>query len=231
MPRQKDLKRVVRARMKKTGESYTAARVHVVARKNRTNTTAASRPAIDVASVVPVRDEAIAARTGHTWAEWVRLLDAENAASLPHRDIAMIVNRKHGVPGWWSQAVTVGYERIKGLRAPGQRRGGTFEASKSRTFNVPVDALFAAWADAAVRRRWLNGINAKVRSSTAPKTIRLDLPDGTLVVGWFERRSTVKSVVSLAHQKLRDRAAAEESKRFWGERLNALREVLAGEGV
>jgi hypothetical protein len=227
MPRHKDLKRIVRARMQKTGESYTAARVHVIARKKRTKAEAAAAPAVDVASLVPVRDEAIAARTGHTWAEWVRLLDAENAASLPHRDIAAIVNRKHGVPGWWSQAVTVGYERIKGLREPGQRRGGTFEASKSKTFNVPVDSLFAAWADASVRRRWMNGIDAKVRSSTAPKSIRLDLSDGTAVIGWFERKGTAKSVVSLAHQKLRDRAAVETSKRLWGERLNALREVLA----
>lgn len=35
MPRNKDLKRVVRSRMAKTGESYTAARAHVVAKKGR----------------------------------------------------------------------------------------------------------------------------------------------------------------------------------------------------
>ena len=33
MPRQKDLKRVVRARMQKTGESYTAARLQLVRKK------------------------------------------------------------------------------------------------------------------------------------------------------------------------------------------------------
>ena len=35
MTTQKDFKRVVRARMQKTGESYTAARAHVVGRGQR----------------------------------------------------------------------------------------------------------------------------------------------------------------------------------------------------
>ena len=50
---------------------------------------------------------------------------------------------KYKVPGWWAQTVTVGYERIKGLRAVGQRRDGTFEANKSRTFAVPLARLYA----------------------------------------------------------------------------------------
>jgi hypothetical protein len=32
----------------------------------------------------------------------------------------------------------------------------------------------------------------------------------------------------LAHGKLPDRAAASQAKQFWGERLDALKEVLAG---
>ena len=36
MPRQKDLKRLVRARMKKTGEAYTAARAQII-KKPRAN--------------------------------------------------------------------------------------------------------------------------------------------------------------------------------------------------
>jgi hypothetical protein len=50
--------------------------------------------------------------------------------------------------------VTVGYERIRGLRDRGQRRGGEYEATKSRTFNIPVERLFDAFANARIRRRW-----------------------------------------------------------------------------
>jgi len=34
MPRDKDRKRIIRDRMKKTGESYTTARVHVISKAN-----------------------------------------------------------------------------------------------------------------------------------------------------------------------------------------------------
>ena len=34
MPNQKDLKKIVRARMEKTGEAYTTARLHIVSKKD-----------------------------------------------------------------------------------------------------------------------------------------------------------------------------------------------------
>jgi hypothetical protein len=55
------------------------------------------------------------------------------------------VREKYKIPGWWSQTVAVGYERIKGLRAIGQRMDGSFEASKSRTFAVPLARLYGAF--------------------------------------------------------------------------------------
>jgi uncharacterized protein YndB with AHSA1/START domain len=123
------------------------------------------------------------------------------------------------------QAVTVGYERIKGLRARGQRRDGTYEANKSRTFNVSVTALFDAWADADVRRRWL-GSTVKVRTATSPRSMRLGWADGTIVVVGFEAKGTSKSVVALSHTKLPDKDSANRLKQYWAERLDALAEEL-----
>jgi hypothetical protein len=108
MPIQKDLKRIVRSRMKKTGESYTAARLQLVKKKHE--------PLPDYAALAGQSDEAVSRRTGHTWPEWVRILDAKGAATMEHPAIARMVSGL-GVPDWWSQTVTVGYERIKGLRS------------------------------------------------------------------------------------------------------------------
>ena len=55
------------------------------------------------------------------------------------------------VADWWCQTVTVGYERIKGLRVVGQRRDGGFEASKSKTFTARLTRLYRAWSDARTR--------------------------------------------------------------------------------
>ena len=66
MPKQKDLKRLIRTRMKKTGEAYTAARIHLV-----------QKPAPDYAAVAGLSDASVTKATGRTWTQWVNLLDRE----------------------------------------------------------------------------------------------------------------------------------------------------------
>ncbi len=238
MPRNKDLKRLVRARMRKTGEAYTAARAHIIMKPKAATVSKAvtasaprAKPAsgvklMDYAAVAGTSDVTLKAKTGCTWERWVYALDRKGAEQMSHRDIAALVNEKYKVDGWWSQTVTVGYERIKGLRARGQRRDGTYEASKSRTFNVPVTTLFDAWADASVRLRWLNGESVKVRTATAPKSMRLDWTDRSIIAVGFVAKGKAKSSVALAHTKLPDKETADRLKQYWSDRLDALGEVL-----
>ncbi|MEE3921840.1 hypothetical protein V2I01_36860 [Micromonospora sp. BRA006-A] len=61
-------------------------------------------------------------RTGQDWAGWFDRLDAWGAVDRTHTEIARWLVDTHGMPGWWAQTVTVGYEQARGLRAPGQRR-------------------------------------------------------------------------------------------------------------
>jgi hypothetical protein len=223
MPREKDLKRLVRARMAKTGEAYTAARAQIL----RKSTPPSKAPSPDYAALAGMADEAVNEKTGRTWEQWVRTLDRHDAATMAHREIAMLVSVTYKVPEWWSQTVTVGYERIKGLRVRGQHRDGTYDASKSRTYAVPVATLFDAWADTALRNRWLDGTTVKVRSATAPKAMRLLWPDGSVVIAGFTAKGDAKSSVALAHTRLPDRETATRLKQYWSERFDALGDVLA----
>lgn len=223
MTRHKDLKRIVRDRMTRTGESYTAARAQII---SKTSDKPAAMTAEAMAALAGQSNDTIKAKTGRTWPEWVRTLDADGAAALAHRDIAVIVHGKHGVGDWWAQSVTVGYERIKGLRERGQRRDGSYEANKSKTFDVPVTTLFRAWAVARVRTQWLADVKATVRSQTAPKAIRLLWPDGTVVVAGFTPKGPGKSMVALAHTRLPSKTASESSKREWTARLGSLGDLL-----
>jgi uncharacterized protein YndB with AHSA1/START domain len=213
MPKQKDLKRIVRSRMEKTGESYTAARLQLVKKRNA-----------DLAERAGMSDASVKKQTGRTWAEWVKVLDGVKASEKPHREIAQYVSSL-GTPDWWSQTVTVGYERIRGLRDKGQRRGGGYEASKSRTFAVPLEKLYAAFASARTRARWLP-TKVSVKSATPNKRMRIAWDDGTTIEVGFFSKGEKKSSVALTHQKLPDKAAAEKMKSWWGERLDALGAVL-----
>jgi hypothetical protein len=229
MPRNKDLKRLVRARMKKTGEAYTAARARIIDKPEKAKLRtvgAVTHPSDDYAHLAGMKDSIIQERTGRTWEEWARTLDNEGAAELPHRDIAKLVSTKYKIADWWTQSVTVGYERIKGLRARGQRRDGTYEANKSRTFGVPVSVLFDAWAKAGIRRRWLNGASVKVRTAIASKSMRLGWDDESIVAVGFTSKGNTKSSVAVQHTKLPDRETANRIKQYWAERLDALSQVL-----
>ncbi len=213
MTTNRDFKRLVRTRMQKTGESYTAARVRLRA------------PAPDYDKKAGMKGTVVLERTGRDWPEWVALLDAAGAKAWTHTNIAKHV-RALGVSAWWSQAVTVGYERIRGLREIGQRRSGAYEVNRSRTLPVSVDDLFAWFAGPRRRPRWLPGIKVVVRKATPPRSLRMTWPDGTSVEGWFERKGPSKATVTVQHTKLPDRAAAAARRAWWGERLDVLETML-----
>ncbi|MGD8869630.1 MAG: hypothetical protein PVI01_18570 [Gemmatimonadales bacterium] len=181
----------------------------------------------EYAPLAGMSDDAVRAGTGLTWEDWVEALDAISATALSHRETAKHVQREYGVSTWWAQTVTVGYERIRGLREIGQRRGGAFEANKSKTFPVPVDRLYRAFVQKRTRRRWLPD-DVTIRTSKREKSIRMAWADGTPVDVDVTRKTDTKSQVAIQHRKLPSKAAATKMKEYWAERLAALAEVLGG---
>jgi hypothetical protein len=221
MTRQKTFKRRVRQRMAKTGESYTAARRMLIAQGDRPD---APIPEFEP----PVADETVVAATGRGWQAWFEALDAWGAATRSHTEIARWLREEQGVEGWYSQSITVGYERARGLRAPGERPDG-FAVGVSRTIAVPVQELFDAFTDESLRERWLPGADLRVRTATAPRTARYDWEDGsTRVIVGFEDMGEAKSRVAVSHERLPDADAADEMKSWWRERLTALKTQLEG---
>jgi hypothetical protein len=221
MTRQKTFKRRVRERMAKTGESYTAARRMLIAQGDRPETPV---PQFDP----PVAEERVVAATGRGWQAWFELLDGSEAATRSHTEIARWLRAEQGVDGWYSQSIAVGYERARGLRAPGERPDG-FAVGASRTVAVPVERLFEAFEDETLRERWLPGAELRVRTATFPRTARYDWEDGsTRVIVGFDDVGEAKSRVALSHERLPDAEAADEMKAWWRERLTALKSQLEG---
>ena len=244
MTRHKSFKGRVRARMDKTGERYATARRQLVARaaakgepeaQVAVEFQAGAAPAevqaaapVDVPGAKrPYSDEVVRGNTGRTWDEWFALLDEWGAVERPHPEIARWLNEEHGVPGWWAQGVTVAYEQARGLRAPRQRRGGLFEVNATRTVNVPVERLYEAFADPALRERWLPGAGFEVRTTQPGRSLRANWSDGsTRLVIAFTPRGDAKSQVALVHERVPDAATADTLKAFWRGRLAALKQVL-----
>jgi hypothetical protein len=241
MPKDKDRKRLARARLAKTGESYTAARAQLLAKHAPLSGDAKHAPLsgdanrkekatgptdAELAALGGQSDATMLEKTGRTWRQWLEVLDAVGAPKMSHTEIARHVYGALGVPGWWAQAVTVGYERMRGLREVGQRRGGLYEAGKTKTFPVAIAKLYAAVANARLRAKWLPGVKLEVRTATVNKSMRVTWPDGTSVIFAFASKGPAKSTLSLVHTKLESRTAITETKAFWTKRLAALADVL-----
>jgi len=215
MTQQKNFKRVVRARMQKTGESYTAARLHLVKKED----------APDYAALAGLSDESVTKATGRSWATWVKLLDKADAQEMSHPALTKHIRTEYDTPSWWTQMVAVGYERIRGLRSQGQQRSGDWSITKSKTVGVPLAKLYAAF-NARGREKWMPGVKLTVRGATPNKTMRLRWEDGSPIDVGFMSKGDSKSQVALAHRKLASKAEADRMRAFWTERLNAIVEML-----
>lgn len=218
MTTQRAFKQRVRARMAKTGESYTAAR--------RMLLESGDRPDRDVTEwEPPVSDDAVTKATGADWHTWLSRLDEADMTSHSHRGMVRWL-LDHDVEHWWAQTVAVGYERARGLRAPGQQPDG-WAVGASRTISVPVERLYEAVIDDDARRGWLPNDGLHERTATRPKRARYDWEDGeTRVAFYFDERGPDKSHIALQHERLPDADSAEAMKAWWRERLGDLKTAL-----
>ncbi|WP_157988040.1 SRPBCC family protein [Jiangella endophytica] len=227
MTRQRSFKQLVRTRMAKTGESYTAARAVLLAGADPGGTgssDAAAKP------VLATSDATIRERTGRGWEEWFDLLDEWGAAEKSHRETARWVAGQLGVVplAWNAQAVVGSYERARLGRAVGQHEDG-FTVGVSRTIAVSAERLFDALVDETRRAAWLPDGKLTERTATRPASARFDWDGGpTRVHVVIDVRDAGRSRITVSHVRLPSADAATELKTFWRERLDVLKTRLEG---
>lgn len=216
MTKQESFKRRIRARMEKTGERYGAARRILVEQA----TTGRRRTWV---AEPEMSDEVVRAATGRGWEEWCDVLDAWPGRTEGHTAIASYVRDEHGIDGWWAQTVTVGYERITGLRLRYQRADGTFSANKSRTVDVDADTLRNLLLDDAGRADLFPGIETELRSRPTSKVVRLAIGPGTAQIA-IDTKGEGKVRVAVAHERLPSADEVQRWRDYWTEWLAALAE-------
>ena len=236
MPTQKVFKQRVRARMHKTGEAYTTARQQLLRKATiepaAADTVQPAQPLVmDRTAPAPppaptlTSDEAMIRGSGRSHADWFAALDAWEATTRRHPEIARWLREAHGVPGWWAQNITVAYERARGIRRVGQMADG-FQVAVTRTVDADPGRTLAAFVDAAERVAWLPEPMTR-RPTRATLTARFDWgePPSRVVVG-LTARADGRTVVALSHEKLPDADAAERFRAAWRTWLGALKAHL-----
>ena len=201
--------------MERTGERYGAARRVLIEQAGRRDD---GRHRV---SEPEMSDEKVRAATGRGWDEWCDLIDAWPGHSDGHPAVATWVNGTHGVDGWWSQAVTNGWERITGRRLPNQMPDGTFTANKSRTVRCDHEVLRTMLLDDDLRGDLFPGHETALRSRRTSKSLRVAIGAGIALLA-IEPRRDGRVTVTVSHEQLPDSDAVEEWKFYWDEWLTAL---------
>jgi hypothetical protein len=248
MPTQKIFKQRVRARMTKTGESYTAAREQLIRKATDTvasdisidgsETAAGPAPgAIDRTTMTEeasapdllTSDAAMRRGSGKGHEEWFALLDAWGGTERSHPEIARWLRETHGVAGWWAQNVTVAYEWARGMRRRHQMADG-YSVGGTRTVAVDPARALAAFTSEPLRRRWLPEAEMRQRPTRASSSARFDWSDPpSRVVVSVTPKGPDKTTIAVAHEQLPDAETAERLKRTWRVWLGALKDLLEGD--
>lgn len=168
-----------------------------------------------------ISDDTVKAKTGKDWSGWFRVLDRAHAAKLPHKEIARLLVTKHKIPGWWSQMVTVEYERARGLRAM-HEQGDGFSFTLSRTLPVSLDKLYAAAADAKRRTRWFPKGLFTATSQTENKYLNGRWKGVAKLTAGFYAKGAQKAQIAVALSKLKDAASREAERTAWKAALEKL---------
>jgi len=248
MTRARALKSVIRDRIAKTGERYTTARRHVLAARLRRPTPAVAPVPPVSASAKPaatgaVSDAKVLERTGHGLEHWYAVLDRFGAVAKGHTAAARHLRLAHGVDGWYSQGITVGYERARGLRAVNQRVDGVFEVSASKVVKGSPADVAAAFTRPRRRAAWARGVDADLIAALAA-ALRAPAATGfviradglaryryrwgtTSVQIYAQAKAGGRTVVTVANAKLPDAATLEVRRAQWRAALAALATWLA----
>ena len=251
MTRARTLKSIIRARAAKTGERYTTARRHVLG-AGRALPIVAPPPAPAIAAVPPappatskgsVSDAKSREKTGHGLDHWFATLDAFGAVERGHTAAARHLHDTHGVDGWYSQGITVAYERARGVRGVNQRCDGDYEVSASKTVAATTGEVVAAFTDTRRRSRWTRAADPELaRALTAALgaaaskgfVVRADDQaryryrwDGTTVQFYVLPKPGGKTAITVQHTKLPSAAIVDTRREHWRMALSALAGLFA----
>lgn len=238
MTQARKLKKVIRARARKTGESYAAAR------RAYLKPPAPARPSPPPTPRVAgsVSDAASIKNTGHALEHWFAALDKYTKGKKGHTDAARHLYEDLGVPMWYCQGITVAWERARGHRVMNQSCDGDFQVSVSRVVPVELPELIRLVGDAKERARWLKeadptlvramsaaftGEKAKGLRTANPKRARLRYrwEPGVVEIA-LEPRPGGKSSIVAANTELPDLGLVEKRRALWADALDGLRRYL-----
>lgn len=204
--------------MEKTGERYTTARKVLLEATPTRKRKWVSDPDIS--------EDRLIETTGRGWDEWCDVIVGWPGHVDGHTAIASYLETELDVGSWWAQGITVGYERITGLRLPFQMADRTFTAGKSKTIGIDSAVLRESLLDDQQRSALFGGEASDLRSKPESKVVRVAIGPGVAQIA-LDPVADGRTKVSVAHEKLLTLDDVDKWKFFWTDWLEAIAEAAA----
>ncbi len=169
-----------------------------------------------------ISDEAVRKATGKSRKEWFAILDTAGAKKMRHPDIARFLSDnylgKKGINvatngGWWSQMVTVEYERARGLRKVNEYEGG-FLVAIHKTISGSMTSIEKKWNTILKSKDVAKKKLVHVPSKTKRAMLRYKADVGGVVVS-FDERGRDKGRIMVEAIQLPKKSLVEPTRTFW----------------
>jgi hypothetical protein len=173
-----------------------------------------------------ISDAKVKAATGRGWMGWFIILNRIDATALPHKRVALLLHEKYGAPAWWSQMITVEYERSRGGREKHQKADG-YSVSITKVMPVSLAALFDAATDPKTRKAWFPRGAFVETSKTKDKYWRGTWKKDARFESGFYAKGAGKAQIALQLNKLVSAADVEKERAAWKKALARLEAMTA----
>lgn len=196
-----------------------------------------------------ISEKAVRDATGRGWRGWWKILDAWGAPEHSHAQIARFLAHEHGLSGWWSQMVTVQYEREHGMREIGEAATG-FQMGAQKTFLPDAASAWELLSSSEGIATWLgpgapgelveaetfrleDGTTGEIRVVSPGSHMRLtwqppEWPKPSTLQVRAAEASSGRGTISFHHEQLPDARAREAMIERWKAVLKALADLESG---
>lgn len=175
--------------------------------------------------------------TQRGWSEWIRILEAKNARSWTHGEIAAFLKTKYRLTPWWQHGVAQGFEIYIGRKGVNRNAKGEWSLIATKSLHIGAANVWKFLLSEKGQALWLkplapivirpksffetaDGYFGEIRTMKTARSLRLTWRDPewtkpSYVTVHLVPRPGAKSLVAFGHAKIPEAATQVRLRERW----------------
>lgn len=201
-----------------------------------------------LAKVGLVTSASVEKYTKRGWREWIDILEAKNARTWSHGEIAKFLKTKYRLTPWWQHGVAQGFEIYIGRKGVNRSEKGEWSLTATKSLHVGAAAVWKFLVSAKGQTLWLkplapiavkpkiffeteDGYFGEIRTMKTARSLRFTWKDpewakNSYVTLVIVPRPGEKSLLAFNHGKIPEAATQVRLRERWKLALEAITSSL-----